>query len=68
MIVMDAKIILPCLGFVVVGILLIFNNKFHKQKSDTMLFPTELKLFLTGFILCILGCYGLVSELSKLFK
>ena len=57
-----------CVISIAVGILLMLKNKFYRHNSDNMLFPAELKVFLGGFLLCLLGLYGLVAEVIKQFK
>lgn len=62
---MDFKILSICLLFFIVGIILIIKNKFYKHNSNDMLFPAELKLFLCGVILVLIGIYGIINEILK---
>ena len=57
---MDIKGIIICILFLVVGIILMWNNRFYRRSSTTMLFPAELKLFLSGLILSLIGGWGIV--------
>lgn len=62
---MDVKLFLLSVIFVIIGIVLIINNKFYKQKSSDMMFPAELKFFLGGELFCLLGIYGVIDCILK---
>ena len=63
---MDFKILLICVLLVIVGIMLMVKNKFYKHPANDMSFPAELKLFLSGVLLSLIGIYGIVSEILKI--
>ncbi len=65
---MDIKIFVLCVLFIFVGIILMVKNKFYKHRSDDMLFPAELRMFLGGVLLILLGGYGVIAELIKVLK
>jgi len=57
-----------CVLFLLVGIVLMVKNRFYKHKSNDILFPIELRMFLGGGILTLLGGYGVIVELIKLLR
>jgi len=65
---MDIKLFLLSVFFVVIGVVIMVRHKFYKYDSSDMLFATKLKVFLSGLLFCFIGCWGLISEISKLFK
>lgn len=63
---MDIKLFLICILSLVIGIIIMSKNKFFKYETDDMLFATKLKVFLGGLLFCLIGIYGLISEILKL--
>ncbi len=54
--------------FIVAGVIIMIRNKFYKTSTKTMLFPAEIKLFMSGLILFLMGIYVLISEILKFFN
>ncbi len=65
---MDVKLFLISILCIVFGIMVMVRHKFYKYETDDTLFATKLRVFMGGLLFCFIGCYGLVSELLKLFK
>jgi hypothetical protein len=65
---MDTVVLLLSILFIIIGIIIMLRNKFYKYDTSSMLFPATLKVFMSGLIFFIIGFYGFVYEMSKLFK
>ena len=62
---MEITLFLFSILFIVAGVILIIRNKFYNTSTKTMLFAAEIKLFILGLILVLMGFYILVNELLK---
>jgi uncharacterized protein YjeT (DUF2065 family) len=62
---MEMTLFLLSIVFIIAGVILMIRNKFYKTSTKTMLFPAEIKLFLSGLILVLMGVYIFISELLK---
>ena len=62
---MEMTLFLFSIIFIVAGVILIIRNKFYNTSTKTMLFAAEIKLFILGLILVLMGFYILVNELLK---
>lgn len=62
---MEMTLFLFSIIFIVIGVILIIRNKFYNTSTKTMLFAAEIKLFILGLILVLMGFYILVNEFLK---
>ena len=62
---MEMTLFLLSIVFIIAGVILMIRNKFYNTSTKTMLFPAEIKLFLSGLILVLMGVYIFISELLK---
>ncbi len=45
------------------GLIICLKNKFYKYDTDDMLFPTTLKIFMSGLLLILIGICAFISYL-----
>ena len=64
---MDFKLTLLSIILIVVGILIMKRHKFYLYPTNDMLFATTLKVFSSGLLFFLMGVYGIVNEILKLF-
>jgi hypothetical protein len=64
---MKLDFLLISIFFIIIGIIIMKRNKFYKITIRSMLLPAELKLFLSGLILFIIGFIILFSEFLNNF-
>jgi len=63
---MDINLFVISVVLVIVGVVIMLKHKFYQYATDDMLFATKLKIFLSGLLFCLIGIYGLISEIIKL--
>ncbi len=64
---MDIELFFISILFILVGIFIMKKYKFYKYETDDMLFATSLKVFLGGLIFGLVGVFGLITQIIKLF-
>ena len=65
---MDIKLFMISIICVIIGVIIMIKHKFYKYDTSDMLFATKFKIFLSGLLFSLIGLYGLVSEILKLFN
>lgn len=64
----DYKLLLIGVAFMVAGIIPIIRNKFYKLKKRDMLWATSLGSFLSAIVVLLFGLAVLIYEISKLLS
>jgi len=63
----DIKIFILSIVLIIVGVWIMLNHKFWKYDTSDWLFVTKLRVFLGGFILCLIGLWGIITIILKFF-
>lgn len=63
--IMEYEVLLIALCCIIIGLILIINNKFYKSKERDFLWAANSNLFLSSIIMLLLGIFILIYELSK---
>jgi len=63
----DIKIFILSIVLIIVGVWIMLNHKFWKYDTSEMLSATKFKVFLSGFILCLIGFWGIITIILKFF-
>jgi hypothetical protein len=64
---MNILLFIFSIGFLILGGLIMRKNKFYKHDISDMLFATKLSVFLSGSLFSLIGLWGIISEIRKLF-
>ena len=65
---MDTKLILISGAAILFGVLLMKKYKFYRHSSDDMSFTTELRVFIGGLLLFLIGVIGTLESLFHIFN
>lgn len=65
---MNIELFLLSLIFIIIGIIIMVKHKFYRFNSSDMLFASKFKIFLSGLLFTLVGLYGFIQEIFKIFK